>query len=239
MSKQKYEVLLFDLDDTLFNHTYCYKKAVKDIVNSYEELNHIDDEQFFISFQKNNHTLWKEFQSKELSFHEFTLKRLKMTLNHFSVNISLEKIRRINESYHENYLRNIEPDSDMHNLLKQLKNTYQLGIVTNGTSYNAYKKVRRLGLVDCFNDEHIIISEEAGHSKPHPPIFYHVLELFKINPEKTLFIGDNYYTDICGAHSVGMDTLWVNHFNLDPPMDYVPTYDVKNIFHLKRVIKTV
>jgi HAD superfamily hydrolase (TIGR01509 family) len=239
MEQKPYDVLLFDLDDTLFNHSHCFKKAVKEIVIDHKNLKHLDGEEFFTSFLKNNNKLWNEFQTKELSFQEFSLKRLMMTFNQFFVSISHEEIRRIDENYHENYLRNIVPDPEMNKFLKQLKDTYQMGIVTNGTSYNAYKKVRRLGLDKYFKKGHIIISEEAGHSKPHPQIFNHVLERFKINPEKMLFIGDNYYTDICGAHSAGMDTLWVNHFDVDPPLEYVPTYSVKNIFDVRKVIRII
>jgi 2-haloalkanoic acid dehalogenase type II len=239
MDHKTYEVLLFDLEDTLFNHSHCYQTAVKNIVNGHEGLKHLDKEVFFTSFQKNNNKLWVEFQSNELSFQEFSLKRLKMTFDQFFVNISHEEIRRIDENYHENYLKYIVPDPEMNKILKRLKDTYQMGIVTNGTSYNAYKKVSRLGLDEYFRDEHIIISEEAGHSKPHPQIFNHVIDQFKIKPEKMLFIGDNYYTDIGGAHSAGMDTLWVNHFDLEPPLDYLPTYSVKNLFDVRRIIKII
>ncbi|MEL3971484.1 HAD family hydrolase [Rossellomorea oryzaecorticis] len=230
MLHEKYKVLLFDLDDTLFNHSYCYKKAVTDTVKFHDCLNHLDEEVFFKTFAKNNQQLWKEFQCKRITFQELTLKRLISTLNQLYINISLEETESINEFYHGNYLKNIVPDPQIQKLLKRLKGIFKMGIVTNGTSFNAYKKVQRLGLNDVFGDEYIIVSEETGYSKPEPQIFYHVLEKFKINPEETLFVGDNYYTDICGASSIGMDTIWVNHFDLKPPTDTIPTYTVKSIF---------
>jgi HAD superfamily hydrolase (TIGR01509 family) len=231
--QEKYNVLLFDLDDTLFNHSYCYKKAVTETVKSYDCLNHLDEEVFFTAFVKNNHQLWNEFQSKKITFQEFTLNRLRMTLNQLYVNISVEETENINAFYHGNYLNNIVPDPQTQKLLKRLKGTFKMGLVTNGACFNAYNKVHRLGLNDVFRDEYIIVSEETGYSKPQPQIFHHVLEKFKVKPQEALFIGDNYYTDICGASSIGMDTVWVNHFDLKPPMDTKPTYTVKSIFALE------
>ncbi|MGR3764335.1 HAD family hydrolase [Rossellomorea sp. NS-SX7] len=233
MQLEKYDALLFDLDDTLFNHTNCYKKAVKDILKSHNSLNHLDEEVFFSTFSKNNQELLREYQSNKLPFQEFNLKRLGMTLKQFSVNLSNEETEKINEGYHVNYLKNIVPNPQIQKLFRRLKDTFKMGVVTNGTSYNAYKKINRLGLSGFFSEEHIIVSEEIGYSKPQREIFLHVLDHFTIKPEKSLFIGDNYYTDMCGASSVGMDTLWINHLGMDPPSDFTPVYILKNVLDLE------
>lgn len=235
MLKEKYDALLFDLDDTLFNHSYCYKQAIRDIVKCHNGLGHVDEESFISTFLKINQELWKDFQSNKISFRELSLKRLRMTFNQFSVNAGKEEIETINEIYHGNYLKNIVPVLQIKQLIEQIKGSFKVGIVTNGTSYNAYKKVQRLELNNIFNDEQIIVSEEIGYSKPQPQIFRHALERFRISPERTLFIGDNYYTDMCGANRAGMDTLWINPDELNPPLDFNPAYIVKSVLDIERL----
>ncbi|XXM71068.1 HAD family hydrolase [Lysinibacillus sphaericus] len=235
MLKEKYDALLFDLDDTLFNHSYCYKQAIRDIVKCHSGLGNVDEELFISTFLKVNQELWKDFQSNKISFRELSLKRLRMTFNKFSVNAGKEEIESINEIYHGNYLKNIVPDLQINHLIEQIIGSFKVGIITNGTSYNAYKKVQRLELNDLFKNEQIIVSEEIGYSKPHRQIFRHALDRLKIKPERTLFIGDNYYTDMCGADAAGMDTLWINPDELKPPLDFIPAYIVKSVLDIEHL----
>jgi FMN phosphatase YigB (HAD superfamily) len=232
---KKYDALLFDLDDTLFNHSYCYKKAIRDIVKCHNDLEHVDEELFVSAFWKFNQKLWKDFQSNKISFKELSLKRLRMTFNEFSVNAGNEEIESINEIYHGNYLKNIVPDLRIKQLIEHIKDGFKVGIVTNGTSYNAYKKIQRLELDTFFKDEQIIVSEEIGYSKPQRQIFHHALDRFRIIPERTLFIGDNYYTDMCGANAAGLDALWVNPYELKPPLDFIPAYTVKSVLEIEHL----
>lgn len=58
--------------------------------------------------------------------------------------------------------------------------------------------------------ERIIISAELGWRKPRPEIFLEALDLLNIRAVDALYVGDNYYADVVGAKSVGMDVIWVN-----------------------------
>ncbi|MCA1053782.1 HAD family hydrolase [Rossellomorea aquimaris] len=236
MRNGNYRCLLFDLDDTLFDHTRCFKEAIISMVNSNDCLNHLDEEMFLHTFIKVNHTLWKDFQEKRLTFQEFTINRLSLTLDEYSLNLSHDEVKVINERYHENYLQNIVPDQHVIQLLNRLHEKYTLGILTNGTIHNAYKKISRLGLSKFFKDDQLFISEEIGRSKPDPFTFLHVSGRLGILPENTLFVGDNYYTDICGADAVGMDTLWVNPSFYKEPLDLTPTFTVQTILELEEVL---
>ena len=52
---------------------------------------------------------------------------------------------------------------------------------------------------------------QVGHWKPHPAIFHTALAMAgNISPQKTLYIGDNYYTDILGAQGVGLHAALID-----------------------------
>jgi HAD superfamily hydrolase (TIGR01549 family) len=58
--------------------------------------------------------------------------------------------------------------------------------------------------------ERVVISVEVGWRKPRPEIFFRALELLDIDPGDALYVGDNYYADVVGAKSVGIDVIWIN-----------------------------
>jgi putative hydrolase of the HAD superfamily len=58
--------------------------------------------------------------------------------------------------------------------------------------------------------ERVVISVEVGWRKPRPEIFFKALELLDIDPADALYVGDNYYADVVGAKSVGIDVVWIN-----------------------------
>lgn len=58
--------------------------------------------------------------------------------------------------------------------------------------------------------EIVVISVEIGWRKPRPEIFLKALELLNSAPGDALYVGDNYYADVVGAKSVGMDVIWIN-----------------------------
>lgn len=84
------------------------------------------------------------------------------------------------------------------------------GVVTNGGEYQL-EKVRRTGLEDRV--PFVIATELHGASKPDPEPYLHALRLMELDEsqsESILFVGDNPYTDIVGAHGVGMKTAWIH-----------------------------
>ncbi|MGM0827550.1 MAG: HAD family hydrolase [Bacillota bacterium] len=126
----------------------------------------------------------------------------------------------------------------MNEFLLELSSSVGVGIVTNGTVYNAYEKVHRLGLSSIFPESSVIISEKVGVSKPDTEIFQYTLDVFESSPDRTQFIGDNYFTDIVGAKSLGLDTIWINKFDYECPHER-PDYTLKCLLDLKELIMKV
>ncbi|AWI10935.1 haloacid dehalogenase [Caldibacillus thermoamylovorans] len=61
--------------------------------------------------------------------------------------------------------------------------------------------------------DHVVISSELQIEKPDRRIFEHAIELAGISPERSLYIGDNYYDDVVGSRKVGMDSILINPFD--------------------------
>lgn len=90
-------------------------------------------------------------------------------------------------------------------LLQTLASTHRLAIATNGLA--AIQNPRLDGLpvaVERF------ISEEVGAVKPSFCFFEVLLNRLGLSARDCLFIGDSLSSDMAGAISAGMRTVWVN-----------------------------
>ena len=63
----------------------------------------------------------------------------------------------------------------------------------------------------------VIISEEAGVTKPDPRIFNLALDALGRSPEDAVMIGDAWDTDIAGAQAAGIRPIWFNRFGAASP----------------------
>lgn len=92
---------------------------------------------------------------------------------------------------------------------------FKIALVSNFTWGKAVRDILSKLLLDRFFDS-ISISYDVGYRKPHPAIFMKALSEIGVEASRSIFVGDNPYTDIYGASSVGMKTILV----LNPSEQY-------------------
>ena len=63
----------------------------------------------------------------------------------------------------------------------------------------------RLGLAHFF--EQIIVSIDAGYTKPAPQIFRQALEVLGLEPNEILHVGDSENEDVAGPQALGIPAL--------------------------------
>lgn len=93
-------------------------------------------------------------------------------------------------------------------VLERLRETYVLGVITNGDGELQRGKLKHLGLAL----PHVVISGEFGCEKPDPRIFHHALSLCGVRPQEAVFVGDRLDVDVAGAKGAGMRAVWFNHW---------------------------
>lgn len=69
-------------------------------------------------------------------------------------------------------------------------------------------ELKYLGIYDLFDG--ILISSEEGCRKPDGRFFALLGERYHLKPQECLMIGNDLATDIAGAHSYGMDSLYIH-----------------------------
>ena len=63
----------------------------------------------------------------------------------------------------------------------------------------------------------ICLSEEVGYIKPDSRIFHHTCDQLNVEPSRSVYIGDDYKTDIIGALNASLKAIWFNEHGLDNP----------------------
>jgi putative hydrolase of the HAD superfamily len=83
-----------------------------------------------------------------------------------------------------------------------------LGIVTNVDANHQRRKLALVGLGDRFD---VVVGLDAlGFGKPDPRVFRHACELIGARPRDTVFVGDRLDHDAVGARDAGLLAVWLD-----------------------------
>ncbi|WP_078554102.1 HAD family hydrolase [Bacillus alkalicellulosilyticus] len=126
---------------------------------------------------------------------------------------------------------------DTFSVLNQLKDKYQLVLLTNGSPTLQNEKLEMTPqLVPYF--DYIVVSGAFGRGKPDPAIFEHCLFLTGLQADEAIMVGDNLNTDILGSNRIGMKNVWINREGLvNENSTNQPTYEIKSLTELPDLLK--
>jgi HAD superfamily hydrolase (TIGR01509 family) len=100
---------------------------------------------------------------------------------------------------------------DLPGILRNLSRKFKLAVVSNyPDAYPILEILNKFKLTKYFKT--IIISGEVGYVKPSPIIFQTALQKLQVEPQDSLFVGDNWYMDIWGAQQLGMTTAYIKQW---------------------------
>lgn len=227
----KYEVIIFDADETLFDfkksERYAFKNAMVEFNIKYDENYHLK------IYHDINTAIWKEFEDGLITQQKLKVERFKRLSDKLNANFNEVEFAK---SY-MNHLSNASflYDNSME-LVESLCKNYKLAIVTNGLKDVQNKRIRKSIIAEYLED--IVISEEVQVSKPNPKIFD--LSLNNMNhtdKSKVLIVGDSLTSDIKGGINSGIDTCWFNPNKVVNKTEIKPTYEISNLMELKNIIE--
>jgi putative hydrolase of the HAD superfamily len=123
--------------------------------------------------------------------------------------------------------------SDTPECLGILRKRYKLGLITNGAPDIQWKKIRRGGLTEYFNE--ILVSGEFGVGKPDKRIFQELLNRMGCETSNAIMIGDSLQTDIKGSAEAGIKNIWLNRGGKESE-EIKPDHEINTLESLHRII---
>ncbi|MEJ8546318.1 HAD-IA family hydrolase [Brevibacillus borstelensis] len=236
MVEKAYKLILFDLDDTLFDYSQSWESGMRLTIRRHALTAGLDEDEFFNRLKTYSDELWPDFTENRISLREYRHKRMEMAAADFGRLAKPEEMDDFQNMFMSSCFEVIAPVPDVEQCLSKLADRRQLGIVTNGPEDMAYTKLSRLGLSRLFPKEHVVISEVVGYHKPDRRIFSAALQLFDAAPEETLFVGDSWEADVAGSIEAGMDAVWINPRKLRPASGHVPLAVVERLVQLTDIL---
>jgi HAD superfamily hydrolase (TIGR01662 family) len=110
------------------------------------------------------------------------------------------------EAFMDCWIETRTMEKSVRSVLRKLKKTYTLGVVSNlAYSPAVSKTLERFGMAELFDA--IVVSADVGWRKPSPRIFRKALQTMQISASETVYVGDELDHDIEGAMTVGMRTV--------------------------------
>lgn len=93
---------------------------------------------------------------------------------------------------------------------------YKMAILANWDK-SLKTLVKGLGIDRFFLQ--ILSSEESLMEKPDPRIFLHPMKLISVNPKKTVYVGNEYETDVLGSRAAGLVPVLIDRNRFWPHAD--------------------
>ncbi len=201
------QLVLFDLDDTLFDHRICYRGGLAALRRRWPELRRHPWKEAVDVYDRSLALLHPLVLQGTLSSSDSRRARLRSLFQEAGLDPDPGTLREAETVYAERYraLRRVVPGSIP--LLRSLRaEGLRIGVVTNHQAVPQREKLRELGLAGLVDQ--LTISEEAGAVKPDPAIFEAALEAASVDASKAVMVGDSWESDVLGARRAGIRPVW-------------------------------
>jgi len=225
----KYKLLIFDLDNTLFDYNMAENYALDKTLSFFGMP---ATEEYKESYRIINERNWQKLERGEITSEQLRIIRFEEFGKTHGMVWDSAEVSRIYLEYLGQGGFIIE-GSDL--LLDQLKDKFRLASVTNGISDVQRARLKNSPFDGYFDP--LIISDEVGVAKPDPGIFRILFEKAGIiDKESVLMIGDSLSSDMKGAQAFGIPSCWYNPNDLSSDSLISPDYTVKNLDEIRDIV---
>jgi putative hydrolase of the HAD superfamily len=222
-----FDALFFDLGNTLMyfagEWSQVFSQANIELMNQLKTDGiDIDEKAFFEEFGRRIHEYHNERESGHIEHTTSTI--LKTLLAEYGYPDFPEiATRRALKAMYSVSQDCWHPDPDALPTLQTLKERgFRLGLISNAADdQDVQTLVDKARLRPYF--DRILSSASAGIRKPHPRIFYMVLDEWEIEPSRAAMIGDTLSADIQGANNAGLFSIWMTKYSNSPDNPHIDT----------------
>jgi HAD superfamily hydrolase (TIGR01549 family) len=207
--------VLFDLDDTLFDHTHGARAALRGVYGKYECFHGRPFEELEEAHTRCLEELHLRVLAGDLEIDAARMERFQRLFLAAGVVSSEEQLAEAASAYRAVYVASRRAVEGALDLLATLQPRVRIGIVSNNLLDEQQDKVRLCGF-DRYVDA-LVVSEEAGASKPDPAIFAIALARLECDRTEAVMIGDSWAADVEGARRTGIRPIWFNRTGLASP----------------------
>lgn len=228
----KYKTILFDLDDTIFDHQYARRCAFLEL-NKHYNISGISLQEMEKVHQYYLDLLFHKVLEKRLSLDDSRKQRMMLFFRHFGYTLKEHDALEADSIYRNEYNNNRQSIPGVNRLIEELKKYARIGIITNGLRIEQDEKIKICKIEDSI--DYLIISEEIGCNKPAKEFFIKTLEKTGNNNDECIVIGDSWESDILGSYNTGIKSIWINRYETKCPDPGITT-EIHSYDNLKELL---
>lgn len=227
----KYDILLFDADNTILDFDKSEEQALR---LAFEQCClHYDDNVLEV-YRRNNIKQWQLFERGIITDKSEVLSsRFVETFKELGIDIDSKRTADLYEEFLHNGFYVINNAEYVLQKLQQLK--CRLYLVSNGVLSIQNSRMRGSGMDKYFLRR--FVSEEVGYPKPRKEYFdYCFKHIDKFERSRALIIGDSLTSDIQGGINAGIDTCWYNPKHIVNASFVMATYEINDLEQLFTIV---
>lgn len=200
--------VLFDLDDTLFDHQHCARAALVAVRDGHACFAALDPSELEASHARILEELHRQVLTGRVALDAARVERFRRLYAWAGIEAGPEMAALAAAAYRTGYIEARTPVRGAAALLAALQPHARIVVVSNNLLAEQREKLRDCGL-ERYVDA-LVVSEEAGIPKPDPAIFRIALERAGVEAAEAVMIGDSWPNDIEGARAAGIRAIWFN-----------------------------
>ncbi|KAF5972020.1 had-superfamily protein [Fusarium coicis] len=233
MAPQYEKMVLFDLDNTLFDHYHSLRCAISAVQEKYSGLAATPVPVLINHYNQCLQQAYDRYLEKAISSDETESEKVKLFFQAVHLPEPTAKdIKEFRDLYKPVYRENRRATPGSIETLARLReHGYRLAIITNGQIQDQADKAKAIG-VDLLI-EHIITSEEAGYPKPDVRIFQYALD--KLSFGSAYMVGDSIESDIRGALEAQLTAVLYSPLSHDT-VQHLFGQDIPVIKHMSHLL---
>lgn len=226
---KKYKHLLFDADNTLLDFSSSEHHVIRKTLTEFN----INDHELAIEYYRQiSKEIWSELEAGAITMDKLKIDRFRRLIEKMESNANPKEM---GEFFLYTLSESENTVEGALELCKNLSRDYKLYIASNGFYNVQIRRVQVSGLKPYIND--YFISEEIGHSKPDSRFFLKIIDRIKpYSKSELLMIGDSESSDIRGASSVGIDSVY---FNPEGYKSSIATYNIENLTEIYNLLEVI
>ena len=222
----RYDYLLFDADNTLFDFDRAEERALRATLEFFGYPLDSDTRELYRTI---NRVLWRRLDLGEISREALVVERFALFDRAMGGGRDAAALNRF-------YLDRLSEGAELlpgaEALCRSLAPRATLALVTNGVARAQRGRLARSALNGLF--PYVFISEEVGWQKPQREFFSHVCSAMAIRDRRrAVVIGDNLVSDVQGGLQSGLDAVWFNPNGLPNPTQVRPTWEARSFSALE------
>ncbi len=231
------KAVLFDLDDTLFDHRATSRAALGALREEVPELQALA----FDDLERRHVAVLEELHHAGvmlgvMSVDEAREERFRRLFEAAGALASPAAVAAAAARYRDLYVASRRPVPGALALIESLARRARLGIVSNNILAEQEAKLDQFGmraLVDA-----LVVSADVGVSKPDPAIFGIALVRLGVTAGEAVMVGDSWASDIVGAAGAGLRAVWLNRTG-EPCPDTELAVEIRSLEPTSSIVEVI